>query len=234
MRENDERVSQKLNVALIERSTWESSMTDDYRAWGYSYRLYFPDLDEIGNASTSDGYGHGWEECYPNWTIVPTTDEHRKRYDEIREEQFLALCEENLPKYQKELEDYNALLRPQEKGQVVKVMTEKGKHAGKIGKVSWFGNNQFKPKSRYTNWRQAAVFGMIDARPYTIPAKGYDLIRIVPLDGEFEPFYYDPAKCKVVAGYKPISVTLDDVIRFERRMQDNWKAYGGNYDHHKY
>jgi hypothetical protein len=168
--------------------------------------------------------------------VVPMTDELRQLCYQIKREEAEAAAQRAYEKYSKEVEEYNKTFRPQEKGQIVEITA--GKHKGKVGRITWIGKNSFKReyKPRYGGWRAAAIMGIIDSRPYTIPAKDCDLVLVRPIqygttweDGT-EKCYIDIAKCIVTNGFKPIELTLDSCRRYNERNKDNWFAIRDGYN----
>ena len=226
--------NERVNVVIISRSTWEDPLTDMENAWGYAYDLLFPDTNELGWVKEYHE-GKTLEEKHPDWNIIKINDEYRKQYARIEQENAINAAKASLERYQEELNEYNSKRLPQEKGQIVKVISGR-KHIGKVGKITWFGNSKFDHSysSKCYSWRAYAVNEMCKARPYNIPNKEYDLIRVVALDGEFEPFYINPAQCKVIEGYKDVVVTLENVLRFNGYVDKCSDAVCGYYDSVKY
>lgn len=225
----------QVNVVIIARSTFENPHTDDCRAWGYDYTLLFPDTNELGYECENTGYGDNLKDSHKDWNFVEINDEYRKQYEQIVKENAIRSAERKLAEYQQELDEYNAKKLPQEKGQVVRVVTGK-KHTGKVGKISWFGKSKFNHSytNKYSGWKAYAIDALVKSRPYHIPNKDLDLIRVVSVDGSFEPFYINPAQCEVIDGYKEVTIKLEDVLGFNKHTNDCYNAISGNYDHIKY
>lgn len=219
---------------------WDDPMTSMQCAW-YTRYTYL-DLDEkaIKSCSPCSGCGQSLKDKLGEYEEVPLTDELKALCRSIKHEEAERKAAKAFEEYSKEVEEYNNLYRPQEKGQIVTI-TE-GKHKGKVGRIVWIGKNSFKRSygSRYTSWRQAAVLGIINSRPYTIPCKDLDLVLVRPVqygttweDGT-EKVYIDIDRCRVTEGFKPIVLTLDDCRRFCDRQSRNWTAYRDGYNRHDY
>lgn len=95
-----------------------------------------------------------------------------------------------------------------------------GRRKGKICKISWIGKSKtfgFNANSwfRKSYPAAAALLDCINHRPYSIPAKEYDLIRVWPVDGS-EPFYISIDKAKVVEGFVPVELKFENVFNFNK------------------
>ncbi len=222
-------------TVIISSYKWDDPMTDMNCAWGTYYHVLYPEEKTTGTLFEGTGWGEILEKKFPDCDFVPISDEYRKMYGELKEQEKRAKADYDYTKYLDELAEYNAKKLPQENGQVVKV-TGKGKHNGKVGIVSLFGKSKFNFSygSKYTHWKAAAICCMMASRPYSIPNNDCDLILVRPVNGEFEKFYIDPSKCVVVEGYKDVTLTKEDVYRFNGIMDHNMACLKDGYDYRAY
>lgn len=223
-------------IAIVSTYKWDDPMTDMNCAWYTHYTYIDVETGEIGEKSACTGCGRDLTdelEC----EVVPMTDAIREMYRESVHRKAEAKAKADYELFEKEVAEYNATLRVQQKGQIVEITA--GKHKGKVGRVTWIGRSKYNRSygSRYSSWRQAAVMGMVNDRPYTIPCKDEDLVLVRPLvawqDGR-EKVYVDIDKCKVVEGFVPLTIDMDKVYAYGKRMRDNHIAYRGAYDSRSY
>lgn len=219
-----------MRAAIIESSTWEDSMTDMACAWGHRYKLFDVDTHEITSVKVGTGWGQKFEEVC-DAEIVPVTEKIRQDYlatvARIEEE----CVQSQFAKFLEEVEQYNQTNRVQCVGQTV--IIKKGKYNGHSGTVRWIGKNKFKKTygNRYESWKAAAIIGICNMRPYTIPAKDSDLVLV--REGTFKA-YVPIEYCEVTQGFVPLTLTLDDVRNYRRCHNSNVDALIGDYDKHSY
>ena len=219
-----------MRAAIIESHTWEDSMTDMECAWGYEYLLFDVDTHEITSVRFGAGWGQKFEDVC-DAEIFPITEEIKQNYlatVAAREEESLQ-CD--YKRFLEEVEQYNSTTRVQKVGQVVTI--KQGKYKGNVGTVSWIGKSKFKKTytMRYQSWRAAAIIGICNMRPYSIPAENLDLVLV--RQGNFKA-YVPIEYCEVTQGFEPIVLTLDAVRNYRRLHNSNIKALKGGYDYHSY
>ena len=226
--------TKKTKVVIISSYEWDDPMTDMNCAWGTYFNVLYPETGKIGSLFEGTGWGQRLKDLYPDYEFIDIKDDHRKMYADIKEKAKIAKADKDYERFLDELAEYNAKRLPQEIGQIVKVVG-KGKHNGKVGKVSWFGKSKFNRSygSRYTHWKAAAICAMMESRPYTIPNKNNDLILVRPTDGS-EKFYIDPKNCEVIEGYKEVTLDREAVYRYEGIMEHNSQCLKNGYDYRTY
>lgn len=219
-----------MKAAIIESYTWEDSMTDMECAWGLGYTLINVETYETTTVRVGTGWGQKFEDVC-DAEIVPLTDEIKEAYrlkrDAEREVEIKCLYE----KFKVEVDEYNATNRVQKTGQVVSI--KKGKYRGHSGTVTWIGKSKFNKSygNRYQSWKVAAIIGTCNMRPYTIPAKEFDLVLV--REGDFKA-YVPIDYCEVTEGFVPVSFTLDDVRNYCKCQDSNWQALSNTYDRKSY
>lgn len=201
------------NIAIISSYRYDISHIDDNRAWCTSYEVFCIDNNSIMTIDERTGFG---EDALADFNVINVTPEIIAAYNTEKENVRKAEARRLFKKYSAEIDEYNKSLRPQEKGQIVEIMA--GRRKGKIAKISWLGKGK-KFGGDFGSWyskaypKAAALMGCIKHRPYSIPADNFDLIRVWPVDGS-EPFYINIDKVKVIEGFKPMSITLDECGKF--------------------
>lgn len=217
------------NVVIISSYRYDMSHIDDNRAWGTSYELFCPEDNSIINLDEKTGFG---ENAFAdnNFTIVNITPEITEAYKTAKAEARQRQAEYLFKKYSEEIDTYNKSFRPQEKGQIVEIMA--GRRKGVIAKISWLGKGKkfgFDADSWYRKAypRAAALIACLNHRPYSIPAGDFDLIRVWPVDGS-KPFYINIDKAKVIEGFKPMSITLDECGNFNTSFLESFDRKWAN------
>lgn len=208
-------------AVILSSYNWDDTLHDDNRAWYTEYSLYLPETKELTHYQEPTGFGVRM--LRENYNIIPMTDEIREQMMVVQEHNYEVRTKADFEKYSEEVEAYNASLRPQEKGQMVEIMA--GRRKGKIARISWIGKGKsfgFDSSAWYRRAypRAAMLLDCAAARPYSIPMKDADLIRVWPTDGT-DPFYISIDKVKVVEGFKPISITYEDCYNFGRSFKDS-------------
>lgn len=224
----------KQKAVILSYYKYDHPFTDMNCAWSTVYNIFLIDACATRTVSVGTGWGQMFEDVAPEIEIVPMTDEIKEKYNNYVKEETEKRTKEELEKFQVQLDEYNAQLRPQKVGQIVEII--KGKHKGKKGKVTWFGNNKFKRHSSYRkqHWLEMAVDYLQNMKPYHVPNAQYDLILVRP--SETEKVYVDPDYCKVIEGFETITMTEEDVRRFIESHDDTAsKIYlGTKYDETKF
>lgn len=226
----------KKRVAIVSTYKWDDPMTDMNCAWYTHYTYIDVETGQVGEVSACTGCGRGLTDEV-DCEVVPMTDEVKALYQESVKRMAEARAKADYERFAKEVDEYNATLRVQAKGQVVEITD--GKHKGKVGRVTWIGKSKFGNRSpRHSTWRQAAVFAMCSDRPFSIPCKDDNLVLVRPLSGSWadgnEKVYVDIDKCKVIEGFMPLTLDMDKVRAYNKRSDSNWTAYRGAYDGRSY
>lgn len=228
---NDSNV--KVNAVVISEYAWDNTRVDDNRAWYTTYNLYVPSNKSFDTVTEASGFG---ERITDRYNFIPCTDELLAEMKEVAFNEKMAAATSLYKKYTKELEEYNNTLRPQNKGQIVEILD--GKHKGFVGRISWLGKNKYNPTytSKNNNFYASAFKMITDARPYCIPAKNEELILVRDIENPEVKVYIDINKCKVVEGFIPVTITLDECKNYVGVEDSNMNKLfrNGGYNHKIY
>lgn len=213
---------------------YDDKFTDMADAWYHIIQYYNSETDSI---CEYDARGHD----------KPAGEFFKEFYVPIEIETAIKKCiekqlsdevEYNKTKFIKELNEYNAKLMPQEKGQIVRIVS--GKNKGIVGKVSWLGTDKFKhiyDWSRYHSTMSqygAALYGICKDRPYVLPNEDAELVLIRPINDVFEngkdKMYVKKELLEVIEGYNNINVSDDAIISFVRRHSSYGNKLRGVYN----
>lgn len=217
--------TKKREAVVVSSHKYDHPFTDMNCAWSTIMTLFFLD-GEIKTVSVGTGWGEDLEDKEPDVVIVPLTDEIKKMYWEYKDKKDAERAKAQYEKFKIELDEYNAMCKPQNVGQIVVI--NEGKHKGKKGKISWFGKNKYNRRSYWktqAHWLVQAATYVSEMKPYVIPNAECDLILVRPIDGDtFEDgtskVYVDPQKCTVIEGFEPLTMTEDDVRRMLKTKDD--------------
>ena len=218
-------------IAIISSYRYDISHIDDNRAWCTFYEVFCPETNSIFSIDEQTGFG---ENALAQFNVINTTPEIIAAYNIEKENVRKAEAKILFEKYSAEIDAYNKSMRPQEKGQIVEIMA--GRRKGKVAKISWLGKGkQFgaNTKSWYAKAypKAAALISCLNHRPYSIPAANCDLIRVWPVDGS-APFYINIDKAKVIEGFRPIEITLDDCGKFNTSFLESFtRKWNNGYDY---
>ena len=199
-----------VDAVIMHSYKYDHPYTDMACAWSTVYTVFEINSMNIRTIDCVSGCGEDLEKKAPELNLVALTDEIKERYalavEKRREEKF----KEQIVRYQKELDDYNAKLLPQNKGQIVEVI--EGRSKGVHGRITWLGKNKFNSNPGHRGSIAAqALIAYVSQRPYTIPNANCDLIGIKPVEGKTFPngkeiMFLDPSKLKVIEGYEVVTM----------------------------
>jgi hypothetical protein len=195
-------------------------MTDMACAWGLGYKLFDVDTHEIVGVEVRTGCGQKFEDVC-DAEILPMTEEIKQVYLTLMAQKEEEAAQKQFETFLKEVEEYNRTNRVQRVGQIVTI--KKGKYNGHSGVVKWIGKNKFKKSygNPYQHWKVAAIIGMSNMRPYTIPAKDLDLVLV--RQGDFKA-YVPIEYCEVTEGFAPLTLTIEDVKNYRKLHSHNLLA----------
>lgn len=223
-------------AVIISSYVWDDPMTDMACAWYTVYTIMYLATSEVTKIKIGSGWGEKLD--LEGVEFVPVTEEIKAQYAAAVKAHVEKRAAEIKAKYEAELEAYNASSRVQRVGQIVEV--SEGKYKGIKGKVSWIGKSQFGTTyKRKVGWRESFAAAIANARPYTIPFANENLVLVRPLDGTTfangkDKLYIDIDKVKVIEGFTPITLTLDDCKKYAENMRDAFSSFNGGYDYHSY
>lgn len=225
---------------IIYSYTYDDKMTDMECAYYDVIHYYDDETDSFGSEEVMPRFPKQSTAKY--WeTDKPIPESIVSRIKELRKKERIDYFNNTKKRMNEELNKINAVLRPNNIGQIVKISS--GKYKGTEGKVTWFGKNKFNHSvnTKYT-LKQSCLFEIIGNRPYTISHKNDDLICIRPVNGNTftrdkangkNKIYINPNNCAVIEGYIPVTVTDDaikDYCEFNKSWYTKWiGAYNFNY-----
>lgn len=223
-------------AVIISQYDYDHPFTDMNCCWSTVYTVF--DITNRCVRSAEWNHASGKSELdtdFAGYQFVDITDEIKQMYYDVLEENRRIAAKVQYEKFCEELDEYNSKLLPQSIGQIVEI--QDGRNKGLVGRITWFGKNKFNNTwhHRYGSIKAAALMECVNYRPWSIPNADKDLILIRPLEGETwkngkDKLYIDPARCKVIEGFNPITITEEDAYNYGRTFDDFHRKWNMGYN----
>ena len=212
-----------VNAVIISSYNYDHKYTDMACAWSTVYEVFEIESANIRSIDCVTGCGQTLDDAAPELNIISMTDEIKALYEAAVERRREERFNDQLKRFQEELDEYNGKLLPQKKGQIVEILA--GRSKGYVGKVTWFGKNKFNNSysRNHLSINAQAIIAYCSQKPYSIPNSGYDLIAVRPIDTDKFPngkeiIYIDPTNSRVIEGYEIVTI---DEARLRSMVIDN-------------